>query len=212
VASGDIFVGILRATSPNSNDALTTFTYRDVSSGAFVGNSSDFSDALLAAIQPVLVAITSAQWTYTRVDSFNLFNPVDIGEKVNSVGGEVSDETNAPFVAWAFRTSRVRRDIRRGQKRFAGVPETWAVNGELQGDHGVDIAEVFDELGATLVSGTLDGVQYQPVIVKRVKEVSEAGNVIYRLPNSQTEMGTNFFAANAWEFVGVSHQVSRHVI
>jgi len=73
----------------------------------------------------------------------NLYDPVDFYTRPfpSVVTGAVGEDTASPFLAYGLQSNRVRTDIRRGSKRYAGVTE-----GGLAGS-------------GTVASGTLASVQ-----------------------------------------------------
>ena len=61
----------------------------------------------------------------------NIYSNTDFYETpfLNPLVGSVSGESLSPFVAFGFRTNRVRSDIRRGMKRLVGVTVTGVTEG-----------------------------------------------------------------------------------
>jgi len=209
MATGDLYVGILRTVSTSYTDFLNVFTYLDETALGGVTNASVFADGLATLFLTVLPPVLSAGVTLARVDAFNAFDPTDIGESIISGGeGTVGVETHNAFTAYEFRTDRPRRDIRRGYKRFSGVPESAVVNGVLATAFETDIAFVTAALEQNI---STDTDFYAPIIVRRIKYTTPSGNTAYRLPTSAIELGVDYFPANNWNFQRVSSQVSRHL-
>lgn len=55
-----------------------------------------------------------------------IYDPTDFYELpyAQTITGGSAGEGSAPFIAYGYRTNRVRTDVARGTKRFAGVPES----------------------------------------------------------------------------------------
>jgi len=84
-----------------------------------------------------------------------------------SLAGSATGEVEAPFIAFGFSTNRVRTDVRRGQKRFAGVSQNLLDPGGLLTSVAVSALEVLAEsLGAVLnwTSGETS-IDYTPAVL-----------------------------------------------
>jgi len=135
-------------------------------------------------------------WTGYRI--INLFNELDLVDVTFSspYHGGTSGELMPPMVAIAYQSEQVRRDIRRGQKRFAGLVEAVANGGVIEAAFNADLTAIASGLGQTLVTTDAD---YSPVVVQRVREVDPVTDVVtYRLPTSQGE--AEYFVADAWTY------------
>jgi hypothetical protein len=80
-----------------------------------------------AAIQ----AILNEQTIFVQAFAKNVYDPLDFYDYafVDGVVGGVAGAGLSPVLAIGFTSSRVRTDIRRGQKRFGGVDGDWVGNG-----------------------------------------------------------------------------------
>jgi len=80
-----------------------------------------------AAIQAVL----NEQTIFVQAFAKNVYNPLDFYDYafVDGVVGGVAGVGLSPVLAIGFTSSRVRTDIRRGQKRFGGVDGDFVENG-----------------------------------------------------------------------------------
>lgn len=70
--------------------------------------------------------LTNVGVTYTQLTTRNVYSNVDFFQLpfVSTIAGNVTAEGMPPFVAYGFKSSQSRRDVRRGYKRFVGVSET----------------------------------------------------------------------------------------
>ncbi len=133
----------------------------------------------VAGVPPVgsilakLITFLAAGCEFVQSICINPYDPEDFDAQpfVPRVIGADTTQPAAPFLAIGFRTNQVRRDIRRGTKRFGGITETMMdANGAIPGG-GITIA---DDL-ATLMGATLtytdgsDVSTYTPAIVKKEK-------------------------------------------
>lgn len=180
------------------------FFYRDLTELAPTNSlASDlrmaFNEAFvpIAADQGVLDPMFSSEITYTSTEVTNLSNPTILDTALYSRSPAGLADLVSPFASLGFRTARVRTDIRRGQKRFAGVTDTMFVNGELA-------AGVLTQVNAiaSLLEGDRIGVNdpltsWRQIIIKRVKYTAPSGRTAYRLPENQSEY--LFFDARPWE-------------
>lgn len=82
-----------------------------------------------------LAAIQSANVSFTVVTVKNVYSQTDFYSTPFTTpltGAHVGSEDMPPFVAFGFRTNRVRQDIHRATKRFVGVFEADNVGGAVQ--------------------------------------------------------------------------------
>lgn len=129
------------------------------------------SGSILAAIK----AVCAVTVEFEQAICLNPYDPFDFDAEpfIPHVVGGISADGMSPVVAYGFRTNQVRRDIRRGTKRFSGVPETANDPG------GAVLGSVFTNLVtlATLMSDTLtyddsgNTLTFVPCIVKKEKYV-----------------------------------------
>jgi len=86
---------------------------------------------------------------------------------VPALSGTASAQVNSPLIAFGMSTNRVRTDIRRGQKRFAGVPEDGSDSGGLVASTYVGYLETLAESMSEVLVWT-EGevtVNFTPVIL-----------------------------------------------
>lgn len=95
-----------------------------------------------------------------------IYDPTDFYERpfVASINGQDSGESSPPFVAYGFRTSRVRGDIARGTRRFVGVAD-----GKIGS-------------GGALVPGALTAVENLADVMDNNLEYDDEGNTLTYAP------------------------------
>lgn len=119
---------------------------------------------------------------------------------VSNNNGIQTGEPSGSFIVFPFQTNRVRSDIRRGNRRIAGVCEdligsfgvitpTHLATLELLGDAFSDIL-TYDDEGNTL--------SFTPVVVSKEKYQTPAGNDAYRYYDSEVEQALHLAAGVAW--------------
>jgi len=145
------------------------------------------ANTLGRAIQGMQTASTLFVSAYAR----DLYSTTDFYETpyATTTVGENTGEANAPFVAMGYRTNRVRTDVRRGTKRFAGIPEA------AFGDLGV-LAPAFvatANLVSTRMSDVLsyddegNTISFSPAVLGVVEYTTPEGNRAYRRYPTVTE-------------------------
>lgn len=94
--------------------------------------------------------------------------------------GTVSGESMSPVMALGFRSSRSRTDIRRGTKRFVGVPESYAGSGGIIGGAGATAAANIANVMSLALTYDDEGndLTFTPIIVSKQK---------YQVPDKDTE-------------------------
>lgn len=129
--------------------------------------------------------------TFTEVEVINLYDPVDfyVQPLLSNNTGAQSGETLPPFNAFGFRTNRVRRDIRRGFKRFGGVLEAQSGSGgQLPANIITGLQAWADVMSATLpYDDEGNTLNYSPVVLGLNKIVNPDGSVTYRRYDTEAE-------------------------
>lgn len=97
-------------------------------------------------------------------------------------GEVVSSESNSPLIAFGFRTNRVRLDIGRGFKRFAGVPEAASeLGGNVTAVYlaiAVDLAEAMSDILTYDDEGNT--ISYSPCVVSKLEYTTPSGKPAYK--------------------------------
>lgn len=175
-----------------------------------ITTSEALGRAFDALILTFLKEIQVTTVEYKEINVFNLFNPEDVYSRVpttETTGAYVSTDALNTFHAIELRTLRVRRDIKRGFKRFTGMDESMVIAGILNPALSEDVANVRLALSNDQqLPEETDTPVWRPVIVKRVKYVAPSGKTAYRLPESTGELVYN---RATWEYARISTQNSR---
>lgn len=187
-----------------SQEIRNVFFYRDMTElSPSVALATDLRRAFAQSFLPVpagtgfLDDMFSAEVTYTSVEVVNLSDPTALHTFLtNSSPGGLADLTS-PFAAMGFRTNRVRTDIRRGQKRIAGVADTDYANGVLASGVQAPADALADLLGSDKTNSLDPLTTWRHVIVGRIKYISPSGRTAYRLPETDEEL--RYFDATQWE-------------
>lgn len=133
---------------------------------------------------PRLQAILSTGLLFGTVSARNVYEVNDFYEYVYEADlrGSVTGESSTPFTAIGYRTNRVRQDIARGTKRFAGVPESSiGTEGILAPAVAAAVKAVGDAMSES-VTFTVGSVAYTfaPAVVKKEEYTTPKGNKAYR--------------------------------
>lgn len=119
----------------------------------------------------LLAVLQSAQVSFTGVTTLNVYSDTDFySTPFNPVlnGAITGQDGMSPTMAYGFRTSRVRRDIRRGQKRFVGATESSIGAGGTVDTAGANLVALKNALGATLTyDDEGNTLTFQPAVVKK---------------------------------------------
>lgn len=155
------------------------------------------------------------EWvTFISTLARNLYSVTDFYESPYpaAVTGKAVGEGMSPLAAYGFKGSRVRTDIRRASKRFAGPPEAaFTTGGALTGAF---ITQA-DEL-ATLLSSVLsyddegNTITFTPAVLGTVEYTTPSGKRAYKRYDTEVEQLAH--VATGFEYAAVQtmrSQVSR---
>lgn len=168
------------------------------------------ADGLLALLQ----AILSTGLEFVSVSARQIYNVEDFYEFVypSDTNGDVTGESMSPVIAFGYRTSRVRTDIRRATKRFAGVPESSiGTEGMISAGVLAAVKEVADKMSENLVI-TPAGTTYTfyPIVVQKEKYTTPSGKDAYRYYADEEEQYEHIAEGIVWtEYESVRSQTSR---
>lgn len=155
--------------------AINRFTYIQSGTPATVSPSFGLVSALGAiesvGVYPtggfcwVLALAQSAAVDFVQMSVKNLYSATDFYQVpfVVSLPGQIAGEMLPPTNAFGMRTNRTRLDIRRGFKRFAGVPEAAQSSG-------------------ILTSTALDNLNALAEVMQDVLEYDDEGNTLLYTP------------------------------
>lgn len=156
--------------------------------------------------------IQDSEVLFLSAEARELYSVTDFYEAAYSPaipGAQTANEGTTPFVAWGFYTARVRTDIRRGFKRFVGVPEQYVdAGGDVAAAIVADLVDVSAAMSETLVGTT---AAYAPCVISREKIVDpEDGKVTYQLYDTLAEQEEHIAFPLVWtHYDQVRSQTSR---
>lgn len=218
-----LFEIILRATY-FGQQVINRWTYQSAGTPAAVSLSYGLTSAF-GAIEPVggwdattvfgkLKDIVCNGVHFDEIQVENLYSATDfyLAPFVAGTTGNATGECMTPVAAYGFTTNRVRTDIRRATKRFAGVTEG-AVNAGGIIDSGqlgalntlaeyMSAALSYDDEGSTLT--------YTPVVLSKQKYTAPSGKSAYRYWPTESEQVARAAVGVTWSpYDTVRSQVSR---
>ena len=145
----------------------------------------------------------------------NIYDPVDFFDNpyVVALTGDITGVNGAPpFSAYGFRTSRVRTDIDRGTKRFAGVPVSYILDGGVWDSSAVTLMESLAEAMTETLPYTDSGnsLTFTPTIVSKEKYTTPSGKFAYRYYATEVAQDDHLAQGFLWQpYATVRTQVSR---
>ena len=175
----------------------------DTSGNMLSSFTNDSPLDLLQTMQPTSLTYVSLYITapYDEAALFDeQFPAATTGEKIFT-----TDEMPR-FIAMTLKGNRVKRDVRRSFKRFAGVQEDDIVANNLTSTFTdmflTPVAQGFSNVISDAVPGVID--TYTPMTLKRTPEVNGEGKTVYVLPELEAD-------AIAQSAVGISFTAQRLV-
>jgi len=155
--------------------------------------------SLGAAIQ----ALLNEQTIFVQAYAKNVYVPTDFYDYafVDNVVGGVAGQGMSPVNAIGFTSSRTRTDIRRGQKRFGGVPVGFVTNGgDISATGLTAAATVADKLGDIVTYDTgASIIAYNGAVVSKQKLVDEDGNVTYQYYSTLAQQEEHLMTSLEWD-------------
>jgi len=216
MALSDLWVLTLRGQLLNQ-DIVNVFTYHcDEPFNATTDGASDLIDGFIIN---VMLGATSnglaggnkaASLVYSEIEAYNLDEPTAFEIRLVNYVGSSADEQSPSFLAVGYSSNKPRRDIRRGQKRIAGLTENQCANNALIAAVQTEWQNVGNDMASVLPVGPLTGATFTPCVIKRVKYVASSGNDAYRFPEPG-EPDTHYLVTE-WQLkTAITSQVSRKV-
>lgn len=163
----------------------------------------------------VVQSVQSSDLSYHQCLCRSIYVPtdfVDVPFPTPKPGDITTSQGLAPFVAFGFRSNRVRTDIGRGYKRFAGVAESFVdALGVVSSDLLSVMTTIAGLLGDTLSHTFGSNVwNFVPTIVGKEKIVSPPDPVKYRYYTTEILQADHLATGISWEpYTDVRSQVSR---
>lgn len=142
------------------------------------------------------------------------YDPEDFYEVLfpASFTGEDAGEAAAPFLAYGFRTNRVRTDISRGTKRFAGVVEGAMMNGGTLSSSAITLLNGWADIMSAVLEYTEDGesLSYTPCVVSKLEYTTPSGKRAYKYYSTLALQLDHLAVGVTWQpYQEVRSQVSR---
>lgn len=165
----------------SGSPASVTMSFALVSAMGFIPDLGVYPAGIFSSMRDM----QSADLTYDEVVAKDIYSVTDFYTlPYTALGGNVSNASGnePPFVCYSFSTTRVRSDIRRGQRRIAGL-----VEGSVDSFGMVSAGNI--ALGATLSEKMSEVLTYDdsgttltfiPVVVGKEKYTAPSGNDAYR--------------------------------
>lgn len=154
-----------------------------------VGAVNQLADRWLVAVQPAIAALQSEETYLQNLFVRNVFDPSAYVDRVYSstqYPGARTAVSTPPFIAVGYKAQRDRLDVRNGYKRIP-FPGSDVIEEESYAPTAsVALETLRSALSATLVS--VNGNQYTPIVVKRIKYTTPGGEIAYKLPENQAQM------------------------
>lgn len=173
------------------------------------GEAADLATAFGTAILPAIHELQNEIVKDYSIDVINLGDLSDFAS-VPTVGqGDYSGDALPPYAAVGYTLKVSTRAVRKGSKRFSGVPESVQVNGQVTN---ATYATSMEALRILLQTELVDASEtWLPVVIKRVK-TAVVGTVplqyTYRLPTTDGELTIGEIVVALTSSI-LSHQVSR---
>lgn len=166
--------------------------------------------------------VQTHQIVFQQAICISVYDPTDFAtvQWAQTVTGQIGLALLSPVAAWGFRTNQVRRDIRRGHKRFGGVPSDGAPDGaDINSSYTALLSTLAASLTANITSLlTGDTASYAPVIVKKTKyavpntPTSDPDFAYHYDPVESVQMGKLAYGCNWGSYAVLRNQVSRQVV
>lgn len=158
--------------------------------------------------------IQATSLRYVSAYARNLYSVTDFYETPypSGVNGQQAGAPASPMLAYAVTSNRVRTDIRRGQKRFAGVVEEFmGAGGVLESPALTDLGYIANEMSATLTyDDEGNTLTFQPAILGLEEYTTPSGKRAYRPYATEAAQLEHAAIGIDWQPVGtVRSQVSR---
>lgn len=205
--AGDVYQVRIKTVGLNSLENYNVWFYRDELGTPSPDDAAEvIATEFVSDVIPSMADVLSVEATISEIEVTNLFDAAQLYVLPLAVVGTGAGDVCPPFTALSMRTSRVRRDIRRGQKRFGPISEGLVTDGVLDPAGLPLLQPLADAMENNLDPAAVETL-YQPIIVKRIAYTTPSGNTAYRLPETLAEL--EYFLTDTWEIVGVTTQNSR---
>ena len=169
------------------------------------------SGTLVSSVADML----SVEAVLQEITVLNVYDPVDFYQTpfTQTYAGKRTGESASPLLAFGFRTNVVRRDIRRGMKRFGGLSENAGTTGGEVNHAAMDAyaQALIDVMNANLdYNDEGNTLTFAPCIVGKEKYVAPSGKNAYRYYGTFAEQADHLATGIQWQsYNHLRSQVSR---
>jgi len=171
----------------------------------------------------VFPAGTIMDWLWTNLTNNFVFDEVQVRDIYSltdfytlpfaaGTAGQAAGDSLPPFAAYGFRSNRIRSDIRRGTRRFAGVNESVVGDGGILTAPGITLVNTMaTRMSATLtVSADPVNLEFDPAVLSKEEYTAPSGNPAYRYYSTSGEQLDHAAVGVTWEpYTAIRSQVSR---
>lgn len=161
-----------------------------------------------------LKELMSTSVDFIDVEANDVYNPLDFYTRPFATGtnGSATGVATTPVLAYGYRSNRIRRDVRRGTKRFTGVvEEAMAAGGEITGSY-LTTADQLREAMSDVLTYDDEGniISFTPIVCSKKPRVLENGNTTYEYWPTYEEQLAHSAVGVIWElYDNVRTQTSR---
>lgn len=209
-----------------NQQTINSFYYVSTGAPAAVSLSFALSDAMgatgvntpyfgLGTVMGDWQELVSASFEFTSFTAEDMYSDTDFygGGFIAGTVGAKTGQPMPPMSAFGFRTSRARRSIQRGTKRFCGMDESCTDGGgQIEATCLLQMDALAASMGAVLsYDDEGNTISFAPVILGREAYVVESsGNTAYRFYETEAEQLMHIAQGFAWEpYTTVRSQNSR---
>ena len=140
--------------------------------------------------------------TYDSYQTKDLYSTTDFFDSAFAAGttGDLVPPGASPLLAFGYRTSRVRSDIKRGFKRFSGCAD-----GGIGANGAVDPENVLIEALRAALGDVIEyddsgnTITFTPVVLGTEKYTTPSGKSAYRLYETESEQLSHVASGFTWE-------------
>ena len=173
------------------------------------------TDPPAGTIAALLQDCQNLQVNYDLISVKDIYSETDFYELAlpGTFNGQATGDSGAPYAAYGMRTSRRRRDIRRGTKRFVGTNDTDVQAGGVLSTDLIDnfLQPLADEMSATLTyTENGENLSFIPVVLGKDDYTAPSGKKAYRYYPTEAQQLLYVAEGFVWEvYDTVRTQVSR---
>ncbi len=173
------------------------------------GNAFDLATSFTTVYVPAINALQGNQLQNVSLDVANMGDPADFATPVITGNGAFNEDCLPPYAAVGYTLKVNTRAVRKGSKRFSGVPESVQDDGKISSSTYRTAQEALRVILQQELVSSDD--TWLPVILKRVKTAVSGTTPVqytYRLPATDSELVVGEVVV-ALTSDTLSHQVSR---